>query len=313
MIRKILLAVSGLGHAEEMLKTLKELPSIQQAAVTVLHVVSAQTTSQNMTAKWEEGGKILATAIQYLQLDPSQSAILRQGDPKDVVCQVADEIDADLIIMGSRGLKRLQSILANSVSQYVFQLSSRPMLLVKDDIYIKRVKRIMVGMDGSGAAKHCLQLALFLLRDIKGGQLILVHVNKESRSKSYTTSLKLEPLTQVATQVREPARYGNSRQTGVGEASPTFAEENPIFASAIAEAKKQGVQPHCVTSSGKPGVEICRLALEMDVDLLIIGSPDRRPSIAKSFVDLDRLLSDSLSDYVRVNATCPVLLARTAE
>ncbi|MHC5611549.1 MAG: universal stress protein, partial [Nostoc sp.] len=29
MIRRILLAVSGLGHAEEMLKTLKEIPSIQ--------------------------------------------------------------------------------------------------------------------------------------------------------------------------------------------------------------------------------------------------------------------------------------------
>lgn len=304
MIRKILLAVSGLGHAEEMLKTLKELPSIQQAAVTVLHVVSAQTTAQIMTAKWEEGGKILATAIQTLQLPSQVSAILRQGDPKDVVCQVADEIDADLIIMGSRGLKRLQSILANSVSQYVFQLSSRPMLLVKDDIYIKRVKRIMVGVDGSGAAKHCLQLALFLLRDIKGGQLILVHVNKELKSQSraeprqsYATSLKLDnPPTQVATQVRE-----------------TVAEANPVLASAIAEAKKQGVQPHCVTSSGKPGVEICRLAKEMDVDLLMIGSPDRRPSIAKSFVDLDRLLTDSLSDYVRVNATCPVLLARTAE
>jgi len=68
-----------------------------------------------------------------------------EGEPKDVVCQVADEINADLIIMGSRGLKRLQSILSNSVSQYVFQLSSRPML-VKDDLYVKKINRI--GGDG---------------------------------------------------------------------------------------------------------------------------------------------------------------------
>lgn len=140
MIKKILLAVSGLGHAEEMLKNLKELPSIQQADILVLHVVPAQTTAAVMTVKWEEGGKILANAIQYLDLDPSRvSMMLRQGEPKDVVCQVADEIDADLIIMGSRGLKRLQAILSNSVSQYVFQLSSRPMLLVKDDIYVKEL------------------------------------------------------------------------------------------------------------------------------------------------------------------------------
>ena len=42
----------------------------------------------------------------------------------------------------------------------------------------------------------------------------------------------------------------------------------------------------------------------------MIGSPERRPSIAKNLPDLDRLLGTSLSDYVRVNANCPVLLAR---
>jgi len=283
MIEKILLAVSGLGHAEEMLKTLKEVPSIQSAKVTVLHVVSGQTTANAMTAKWEEGGKILANAIQTLNLDPSQvSSILRQGDPKDVVCQVADEIDADLIIMGSRGLKRLQSILSNSVSQYVFQLSSRPMLLVKDDIYVKKIKRIMVAMDNSDAAKNCLNLALFLLRGIQGGQLILANVTTDLGGKT-------------------------------SEITEVNRDKNPVLAAAVSEAEKQGIQARCFSSSGKPGEEICRLAEELNIDLLLLGSPDRRPSIAKSFVDIDRLVGSSLSDYVRVNASCPVLLARTID
>jgi nucleotide-binding universal stress UspA family protein len=281
MIQRILLAVSGLGHAEEMLKTLEDMPSIKRAKVTVLHVVPEQTTAEAMTAKWEEGGKILANAIQYLNLDASQvSSIMRQGDPKQVVCQVADEIEADLIIMGSRGLKRLQSILSNSVSQYVFQLSSRPMLLVKDDIYVKKINRIMVAMDNSEAAKHCLNLALFLLQDIKGGELILVNVNPDLRDKEFQAS----------------------------EISP---EQNPVLAAAAAEAKKRGLQYRCISSTGKPAQEICRLAQEWNIDLLLVGSPDRRPSIAKSLVDLDRLFGSSLSDYIRVNATCPVLLART--
>lgn len=279
MLGKILLADSGTGHSEEMLKALMDLPSIQKASVTVLHVVSPQVSADTMTSKWEEGGKVLATAIQSLQLDPTKvSAILRQGDPKDVVCQVAEEIDADLIIMGSRGLKRLQSILSNSVSQYVFQLSARPMLLVKDDIYVKKINRIMVAIDGSDAAKQCLQLALFLLRDIRGGQLILVHVDKATNSAAATS---------------------------------TQAEQDSILAPAVADAKRQGIQPRAISISGKPGEEICRIAQEEGVDLLMLGSPDRRPSIAKSFVDLDRLLGSSLSDYVRVNANCPVLLART--
>lgn len=275
MIEKILLADSGTGHSQEMLKVLMEIPSIKPASVTVLHVVPPQVTSDAMTDKWEEGGKRLATAIQSLQLDPNHvNAMLRQGDPKTTVCQVAEEINADLIIMGSRGLKRLESILENSVSQYVFQLSNRPMLLVKDDIYVKKINRVMVAVDKSDASKGCLKLAIALVRDIKGGQLVLAHVNPKGTSS-------------------------------------TSPEADPVLAPAVAEAKKMGINYRCVVSSGKAGEEICRIAEEQNVDLLMLGSPDRRPSIAKGLPDLDRLLGTSLSDYVRVYANCPVLLART--
>lgn len=276
MIEKILVAVAGRGLCEQMLKELMRIPSIQGAHVTVLHVVPPQVSSDAMSEKLQEGGKILAEAIKFLNLDPNKvTARLAQGDPKTTVCEVADEINADLIIMGSRGLGRLQAILENSVSQYVFQLTSRPMLLVKDDIYVKRLNRIMVAVSSSPTSQYALKLALFLLRDNKEGQLILAHVN--------------------------PADP---------EAKP---EADPVLAAAAAEAKKQGVSYRCITGKGKPGEEICRIADETNADLLLLGSPDRRPSIAKSLVDLDRLLGSSLSDYVRVHANCPVLLARSVE
>jgi len=281
MIEKILIAVAGLGQCETMLKMLMEIPSIKRASVTVLHVVPPQVTAEAMSAKLEEGGKILAQAIGNLNLDPIQvNARLRQGNPKDTVCQVADEEDSDLIIMGSRGLKRLESILENSVSQYVFQLTSRPMLLVKDDIYVKKINRVMVAYDGSESAKKCLALALFLLRDIKGSQLVLLHVNSDAKKGQ--------------------------------ETSTTNAEQDPVLAPAVAEAKKQGVSYRCVAATGKPGEAICRQADEMNIDLLMLGSPERRPSIAQNLPDLDRLLGRSISDYVRVYANCPVLLTRTA-
>lgn len=280
MIEKILIAVAGLGQCEQMLKILMEIPSIQRASVTVLHVVPPQVTAEAMVDKLEEGGKILGQAIQNLNLDPARvNPRLKQGDPKDTVCQVAEEEQSDLVIMGSRGLKRLEAILENSVSQYVFQLSSRPMLLVKDDIYVKRIKRVMVAIDGSESAKQSLDLGLSLVKDINQGQLILVHVNDKGSKAE--------------------------------EASVTNPEQDPIMAPAVAEAKKMGVAYKCVTSSGKPGQEICRLADELNVDLLVLGSPERRPSIAKALPDLDRLLGRSISDYVRVYANCPVLLTRT--
>jgi nucleotide-binding universal stress UspA family protein len=282
MIEKILLADSGTGQSQEMLKALMEIPSITNASVAVLHVVPPQVTTEGMTEKWEEGGKVLANTIQILNLDPNRvDAMLRQGEPKDTVLKVADEINADLIIMGSRGLKRIMSILENSVSQYVFQLSSRPMLLVKDDIYVKKINRVMVALDRSDTAKQSLKLALFMLKDVKGGQLILLHVDPNFSGKGI-------------------------------EKTGAEAEQDAVLAPAIAEAKKFGVSYRCIASSGKPGEEICRIAEEVNADLLVLGSPDRRPSIAKGLPDLDRLLGTSLSDYVRVYANCPVLLTRTS-
>ncbi|EDZ94319.1 MAG: universal stress protein [Limnospira sp. PMC 1291.21] len=280
MINKILVAVAGRGLCEEMLNMLMDLPSLQQASITLLHVVPSQVTAEGMSAKLEEGGKILAQAVQSVKVDPQRvNPRLKQGDPKDIVCQVADEENADLIIIGSRGLGRLQAILENSVSQYVFQLTSRPMLLVKDDTYIKKLRRVMVAYNSSPEAQECLKTAIDFVKDIQGGQLIIAHVNKDLSGQS-------------------------------AEDYTANAENDPVLAPAVAQAKQMGLSYRCVTGTGKPGPEICRIAEDINADLLLLGSPDRRPTVAKSFIDIDRLLGNSLSDYVRVYANCPVLLTR---
>ncbi|MBP0016909.1 MAG: universal stress protein [Cyanobacteria bacterium SBLK] len=283
MIKKILLAESGTGNPKEMLLSLRDLPSIQGTSTTVLHVVPPQIAKEAMESKLAEGDKILAKAVETLENDRNPVATLkRQGEPKDTVCKVADEVEADLIIMGSRGLKRLESILENSVSQYVFQLANRPMLLVRDDIYVKKIKRVMVALDKSSASKLSLELALFLLRSAQNVELILARVNPD-------LDPKLLPLSKAET------------------------EQNPVISDALPLVKRMGIPYRCIVTGGKPGRTICQLVDEYNADLLVLGSPDRRPSVAKALPDLDRLLGTSLSDYVRVNANCPVLLARGTE
>ncbi|MEY2976157.1 MAG: universal stress protein [Prochlorotrichaceae cyanobacterium] len=273
MINKILLADSGTGQTEAMLRMLLEIPALKSAKVTLLHAVPPQITPEALSEKWEEGAKILASAIQSTHLDPTNVlTMLRQGDPKDVVCAVADEIETDLIVMGSRGLQKLRAILENSVSQYVFQLSSRPMLLVKDDIFVKRIGRILVAIDKSDSTQRCLNLALFLASGLQGGQIVLTHAGSRDA-------------------------YSN-------------AEDDPVLATAIERVKRAGISYRCFSSTGKPGPILCDVAEETKSDLIILGSPDRRPSIAKNLVDLDRLVGGSTSDYVRINANCPVLLER---
>ena len=280
MLEKILYAESGTDNTQEMLKLLMDLPAIKRSSLTILHAVPPQITSEADTAQWEAGSTLVTNTIKNLNLDTSKiSTILRQGEPKDTVCQVADELDVDLIIIGSRGLKRLEAILQNSVSQYVFQLTNHSMLLVKDDIYVKKIKRVMVALDKSDAAQYCLDLTLFLLRDYPNCEIILARVNPD-------LDPELLPL------------------------SKSEMENNPVLAPAVAKIKSFGIPYRCIVTGGKPGEKICNLAQEYNVDLLVIGSPERRPSVARSLPDLDRLLGTSLSDYVRVNTPCPVLLAR---
>jgi nucleotide-binding universal stress UspA family protein len=281
MIENILLADSGIGNTRDMMKKLMQIPKIGRSRITVLHVVPAQSTAAAMTQYWEKGGRTLAEAISELNLDPSRvNALLREGEPKDMVSKVADEIDADLIVMGSRGLKGLRAIIGNSVSQYVFQLSSRPMLLVKDDLYgIQDIRRILVAIDKSDSAKQSLAVAIDLARDIEGSEIILVHTVSKLNAK-------------------------------LEEAIRDRPENDPVLADAVTKVRQSGIAYRCMAPEGKPGQRICELADRLNVNLLILGSPDRRPSIAKGMPDLDRLLGESLSDYVRVYANCPVLLTR---
>jgi nucleotide-binding universal stress UspA family protein len=277
MFGTILVADSGDGQSESMLKMLLEIPIVEErASVTLLNVISPQLTPQGMEEKRSQGQEILDTAIERLKLPADRAKILlREGDPKSTVCDVADELNSDLIIMGSRGLQGLKAILGNSVSQYVFQLTTRPMLLVRDDVFVRRIQRIMVAVDKSKTSHESLDIALALLKDIPGGQLILAHVNAKE--------LK-----------------GN-------------ADQDPALLDAINAARRAGITYSCHSSYGKAGEEICRIVEDTRADILMVGSPDRRPSIAKHFPDIDRLLGNSTSDYIRINANCPVLMSRLPE
>ena len=134
MLNKILYADSGAENAQDMLKILLELPSTKNAQVSILRVISPKTTDEELAAQKQATANIDDLVAKLGTNCDEASCKVEEGEPKITVLKVAKEVDADLIIMGSRGLGKLQSILSNSVSQYVFQLTDRSMLLVKDDI-----------------------------------------------------------------------------------------------------------------------------------------------------------------------------------
>jgi nucleotide-binding universal stress UspA family protein len=55
---------------------------------------------------------------------------LEEGKPWRVICQVADALGADPIVVGARGLGRVESALLGSVSSAVVHHAKRPVLVV---------------------------------------------------------------------------------------------------------------------------------------------------------------------------------------
>jgi len=56
---------------------------------------------------------------------------IRDGSPGEAVVTVADSHDADLIVVGSRGLGAVQGVLFGSVSRWLVTHCDRPVLVVK--------------------------------------------------------------------------------------------------------------------------------------------------------------------------------------
>lgn len=279
MFRNLLVADSGKGQVEDMVRILRDIPPCRQAKVTLLHVIPEQAGTDLEEHRARSQG-VVDEALSRIGLSGTEATTLvRQGDTKQTVLKVADEIDADLIVMGSRGLGRLQSILSNSASQYVFQLSTRPMLLVRDDLYVRAINRVLVTVDGTGVGDDAIRLACELVKDIPGGSLTGVHVSRQDIA---------------------PSRGGRSP-----------ADE--VLDKAVQRARSFGVTMQPLHRTGDVGRAVCTVVEETKADLVVIASQDRRPLVAKGLVDLDRLLGSSVSDYIRVHAQAPVLLVREPE
>ncbi|MFN9816856.1 MAG: universal stress protein, partial [Pseudanabaena sp.] len=208
MFQQVLLAVDGSGRSREMMNMLLALPSMQNLQVNVLHVIPNSTNSEAITEYRLAGEKIVEREVKNLRLASGNTtvAMLKEGEPKDVVCKIAEDLKPDLMIMGSRGMGRLQAILANSVSQYVFQLSDAPMLLIKDDVYIKTIRSVMVSVDGSASSNNCLDLAIKLVSGAKDVEIFLARVVKRKEDANANADSVLTEASAKLKRMNIPSR-----------------------------------------------------------------------------------------------------------
>ncbi|NJM00087.1 MAG: universal stress protein [Synechococcaceae cyanobacterium SM2_3_2] len=271
-IKTLIVGVDGSGLAEQMTQTLMKLPHFATTNLLLVHVVRPQITSSVAQTQWQAGQDLLNQSRDSFPTNDPIQTRLVEGDPKRVLFQLAKTEPDPMLVMGTSQHNRFAAIFENSISQYIFQMAQCPMLMIRDGLYLKRIQRIMVALNSSVASQESLQMAIQMAQGIPGAEVQLARVQLDT----------------------------------VG------TTQDPVIEHAIGQLNRHHLSYQVLRSVGDAGPEIARLSQEANADLLLLGSPDRRPAFAQNIPDFDRLFGHSTSDYLRQHSACPVLIVRSA-
>jgi nucleotide-binding universal stress UspA family protein len=139
MFEKIVLAVDGSQQSQKAVPLAIDIAKKSAADVVVVHVREHLV---DLGGVWERESESRARAIvdgACKELEgagvTANAEIRRSLDGSGRIAQeiidTADEEEADLIVMGSRGVSNLRSLLLGSVAHKVLQLSSQPVLIAR--------------------------------------------------------------------------------------------------------------------------------------------------------------------------------------
>ena len=140
-MKRIMVATDGSAAADEAVEFGVDLARDEGAKIIFVHVVPySHLVSTNgfglmgqvpyEPTEWDEELLDEAQAMARREGVPAGTALLR-GEPVAEIVRHADALDADLIVVGSRGHGTIASALLGSISRGVLSTSTRPVLVVR--------------------------------------------------------------------------------------------------------------------------------------------------------------------------------------
>ncbi len=170
----------------------------------------------------------------------------RYGDPAVEINAVAEETNADLIIMTTRGKFDISQLVSTSMAQRVVQNAGAPTLLIRPTNNWRsrrsEFKHILIALDGSEEAEMVLPyIRAFAMKYMS--KILLVSVPEGSESEGYGEQVKLY-LDSIADSLKEEGLVVDTHYTGSGPARTILA---------VAEEEK--VDLIMLASHGRGGAE----------------------------------------------------------
>lgn len=202
-----------------------------------------------------------------------------KGRPATEIVGAAQDFEADLLIIGSRGHGQIGSMLLGSVSAEVVDHSSRPVLVARRPT----LNQIILGVDGSELAR--------VAEDLVGEWPIFSSSAVEAVSVASIGLPWITGLTMPPQAAFEP--YLEAGRQSVAD-HRTLAEE------AAARLTKAGRYASARVVEGDPATELIRAADDDQADLIVVGTHGR--------AGLTRLMLGSVARNVLLHAHCSVMV-----
>lgn len=223
----------------------------------------------------------VATAVTALEA-PGRivTRALLHGRPATTIVEEAGTFRADLIVVGSRGLGPLTSMLLGSVSAEVVDHAPCPVLVVRRPT----IGSVLVAVDGSTSA----QAAVTFL----GQSRFLYGHHVEVLSVAGTT-VPIPPV-----QLAGPR--GPDVEPGQGRIDEHRDWAESIAASAVTTLQRDGLTGRASISQGDPAHEIIEAAKAFGCDLIVLGS--------RGLTGLSRILLGSVARNVVLHTSASVLV-----
>jgi len=220
------------------------------------------------------GEKILAEARRMAEEEKATiKTRLEEGGVFEKIIEVAEEEKCDLIIMGRRGMTRLERALMGGVTARVIGHFRGRVLVVPRDTSLGW-DNILVATDGSVYSEAAVEEAINYAQSYGGALKILSVVNVTDEFQAQAPGL-VEKLVDRAKNNLEDIRDRASR---AGVAAGIFVRE------------------------GEPYKVITALAGQLNADIIIMGSHGR--------TGLTRIFMGSVTSRVIGHAPCPVMVVK---
>ena len=131
MFKKILFPIDQNRETRDAVAIVSNIVKTYDSKLFLLSVVEKSADNSSVMSDKDSVAQLLIGAKElFAQENIGAEIIEREGMPSFTICDVADEVEAHLIIMGCRGLGLTQEGVEDSVTNRVINLAPCPVLVV---------------------------------------------------------------------------------------------------------------------------------------------------------------------------------------